>query len=192
MESSARTLFLLKRQEDGLAWQQVICDSEKKRGHLLSEEGSVAAYMREDGVYYVNRGMGCGEIFRTILGVPWLPRDADKFRVDVSLRDASTDEYDRGTYTVDRYELAGRFGQFLKDGGRAARLAGFSAAVVDAFFWFRAFLSSCCGSGVAAFSVAYLISGLFIGMLLYGLGLLMEYLYGRWYGYTPEAKIATA
>jgi hypothetical protein len=122
------------------------------------------------------------------LTAPWIQRRADNFSANIYTYNSRNETYECVAYAIDRYKLSGRFGQFLKDGGRAARLAGFGAAVVDAFFWFRVFLSNCYGFGVAAFPFAYLIIGLFVGVLLYGFGLLMDYSYDRWYGYTPEAK----
>jgi hypothetical protein len=126
---------------------------------------------------------------QAVLTAPWIPRNADKFRANVEAYDPLCGECHKVACLVDRYELSGHVGQFLKDGGRAARYAGFGAAVVDAFYWLRGLLSNCCGFGVSVFSPLYLLIGLLIGALLYGLGLFMKHLFDRWYGHTLAAEV---
>jgi hypothetical protein len=159
---------------------------------LARSGGGVALYSGGDNHYYMDTAGDYKSVMRAVLTAPWVHRNIDNFRLNFRILDPSGDGYNAEVCNVSRYELAPWFGKLLLDGGKAARYAGFGAAVVDACYWLRELLSNCGGFGVPALPLLYLLVGLLVGVLLYGLGLLMEYLFDRWYGYTPAAEVVGA
>jgi F0F1-type ATP synthase assembly protein I len=61
-----------------------------------------------------------------------------------------------------------------------------AVAVIDAFLWLR---NSFANGSFCGASPLYPIIGLLIGALLYLLGLSLKYLFDRFYGQTPAARI---
>jgi hypothetical protein len=159
---------------------------------ITGKVGGFCVYSQAVQRYYVNSSGEYALLVAAILAAPWVPRAEDKFRVNVGIYEPASGNYAVGTYTIDRYELSGVFGQLFKDGGRISRYAGFGIAITDAFLWLRGALSGVFRIGGAALSPAYLLICLLVGVLLYGFGLLMEYVFYRLYGYTPPTKVVEA
>jgi hypothetical protein len=155
----------------------------------MADPGVCVGYSEDDACYYVNSSVAHKNVLRTVLAAPWVHRDADDFRVRLCVYNRSTETYVPMTCSVRRYDLAGRWGQLLKDAGDAACRSGIVIALIDAFLWMRNFLVSPFAPSV---SLLYPVVGLFVGGLLYALGLFLKYMFGKLYGWTPAVPFAEA
>lgn len=185
--------LLIKDGSGGLAWQRLEVPSGERVGvdrTFAGNPSSVALYSASDATYYKrDNSVSSRDFLRALSTAPWMPWDADGVKVDVGVRNSKDGSYVNTTMAVSRYDLAGRWGQLLKDAGDAACKSGILIALVDAFVWMREVLSSPCAAGI---SPLYVVVGFGVGALLYLLGLFLKYLFGRFYGSTPAAKIVEA
>jgi hypothetical protein len=155
-----------------------------------SDASGIVVYSAKDGIYYT-RDVGASSLdfLRAVLTAPWSFRDVGSVKLTVAVRNPKVGGYEDTSMIVSRYDLAGRWGRLLKNVADGAYRAAIVIALVDAFLWLRNFSLSPHTFGV---SPLYLVIGLGVGALLYSLGWLFEYLFDRFYGTTPAAKIVDA
>jgi hypothetical protein len=192
--TDGRGFFRFRRGGD--AWERVL---PRESGNVEvdvdqffeGESPGVVLYGEERNTYYViGTGVSSEEILRAVLTAPWVARDTnDGTKVTIGIRNASTGIYEETGRVVCRYDLAGRWGQLLRDVGDAACKSGIIIALIDAVVWLRGVWSN---SSAASVSPRYVVVGLLLGVFLYALGLLLKYLFDRFYGRTPAAKVVEA
>jgi hypothetical protein len=182
-----------KGQGAGYIWTDANCDEDDGSIHgvISATEGFAAIFSEVTEGYYVNSRELHEEMMRAILMAKWIPATADQFRADIYTYNDKSGLYEKGTYTVDRYKLSGRMGQLLRDVGDAARRTGVTLGVIDIFLWTHTYLSMAAG-WVPGFSVSPMCTLLMFlfGALLYGFGLLLQYVYERVYGYTKAVEVS--
>jgi hypothetical protein len=183
--------FLWSKGADGkYAWDKVDCSEKEEEIHgiISSARGLAAVFSEEAEGYYVESRDHHEELMRGILTAKWTPATADVFRVNIFTYNDESGLYEKGAYTVDRYKLAGKFGQLLRDAGDASRRTGICLGFLDVALWAYTYVSQSAGwmSGSAASPLCILFMLLF-GSMLYGFGLLLQYAYERRYGHTEAA-----
>jgi hypothetical protein len=191
MPNCGTDFFLWAKGQNGRwTWSKVACgeDSELMHDVISSAQGAAAVFSERSGGYYVNSRDLHEELMRAILTAKWTPATADLFRVDIYTYNGENGRYEKGTYTVDRYKLAGKTGQLLRDTGDVSRRMGITLGVVDVFLWAYNYASQSAGwaFGSHASPLCVLLMLLF-GALLYGLGVLLQCTYERRYGRAEAA-----
>jgi hypothetical protein len=115
--------FLLRRDNSGvLVWTHfgLSRGEDLHLDAIFGSEGGIAVYDERRNVYYSQRNVSSKDLLRAVLTAPWLARDVDNARIATAIRNPSSTIYDESITTISRYDLAGRFGQLLKDAGDAA------------------------------------------------------------------------
>jgi hypothetical protein len=131
--------FLLVRGRGGvLRWEKVKCDSTAEQiAPLLGKQEALVLYSETYAGYFSPLGVSDVDLTRSILTAPWEPRSGDGVRCIVYLQNAANGSYKQTVRMANRYDLAGRWGQLLRDVGDAACKSGITIALVDAFVWLR-------------------------------------------------------
>jgi hypothetical protein len=186
--ATQKDYFLLSKADgSGLQWVKVECAGEpEKMRQLLERQGAEVLYSEGHRGYFSPAGATDACVLKSILTAPWIPRRAEGVRLSVYMRNAGNGAYEQTFRVVSCYDLAGWVGKLLKNSSDAAYRSGVFIALVDAFIWLRGFLVN------PSAPPLYVLVGLFVGALLYALGVLFEYLFDRFYGRTPAAKIVEA
>jgi hypothetical protein len=185
--------FLLIKDGGGsLEWRRVAVPE----GELVNvdrmferDRAAIVFYSSREGTYYSRTDVSARDFLQAVLTAPWSFRDIGNVRLTVAVRNPATGAYEDVPVVADRYDLAGRWGQLLRDVGDAACKSGIIIALIDAVVWLRGVWSN---SSAASVSPRYAVVGLLLGVLLYALGLLLKYLFDRFYGRTPAARIGEA
>jgi hypothetical protein len=186
--------FLLNRDEEGrLSWRKVPVQADTLINVdkvFATDDSAIALFCSKEATYYSRSSeISSRDFLRAVLTAPWNFRDISNAKLVVGVRNSKTGGYEDIVVSVDRYDLAGRWGRLLKNMADGAYRSAVVIALVDAFLWLRSFSLSPHAFGV---SPLYLVIGLGVGALLYSLGWLFEYLFERFYGTTPAAEIVDA
>jgi hypothetical protein len=185
-------LFLWSKGPGGkYTWGKVDCDKINDRtihGVISSTQEMAAVFSEKNAGYYIESRDHHEELMRGILTAKWTPAMADVFRVNIFTYNDKSGLYEKGAYTVDRYKLAGKLGQLLRDAGDASRRTGICLGLLDVALWAYTYVSQSAGwmSGSIASPLCIPLMLLF-GSMLYGFGLLLQYAYERRYGHTEAA-----